>query len=180
MRLNRWRPRQRSKTFHSHFISSMALSPCPPVLADKLKKTWKHYTSMLGTDRQTEGSRTWITVFVCAIETRHLSSQPLVALTLCVCLCVLCLSVSQVITLASWWMRRWQSFPSTSWRTQCTGAALPTTLAWHSCRCLFVSVSLCELQHFHLVSRRVSAAPSNHSNQLLFSRSITNHSLGSC
>lgn len=43
--------------------------------------------------------------------------------------------VSQGIILASCWMRRWRSFPSTSWRTRCTGAVLPTTWAWHSCKC---------------------------------------------
>lgn len=42
--------------------------------------------------------------------------------------------VSQVIILASCSMRRWRSFPSTSWRTRCTGAVLPTTSAWHSCK----------------------------------------------
>lgn len=170
-----------AKATLENISQSMALSPCPPLPADELEENLEAL-HLYARYRQTDRSeRNCESQCLCHRDETSLHSTSCGINPLCLFVCdVLCLSVSQVITLASWWTRRWQPFPSTSWRTRCTGAALPTTSAWRSCRCLFASVSLCKLQHFPLVSRRVSAEASNHSNKLLFNRSIPNHSLRSC
>lgn len=77
-----------AKATLENISQSMALSPCPPLLADKLEENLEAL-HLYARYRQTEASGT-VNHSVCAIETRHLSSRPLVALTLCVCLWVLC------------------------------------------------------------------------------------------